>query len=115
MRLSDADRDRMIGQLSEHAAVGRLSVQELERRIELVVRADTQEAAREALAELPPPPAPRRRRPIGLGRGHGDVEAPEPGWEATRERFRDPRSGRIMRVWLDAAGTRHYVPEPVEG
>ncbi|MDQ6834624.1 MAG: hypothetical protein M3016_00370 [Actinomycetota bacterium] len=34
---------------------------------------------------------------------------------ATVERFRDPRSGRVMRVWEDAAGTRHYVPDDDTG
>lgn len=31
----------------------------------------------------------------------------------TGERFRDPSSGKITRVWVDPAdGSRHYVPEP---
>jgi hypothetical protein len=25
--------------------------------------------------------------------------------------FNDPSTHRIMRVWLDAAGERHYVPD----
>jgi len=30
----------------------------------------------------------------------------------TAERFRDPSSGVIMRVWLDPSGeSRHYVPD----
>ena len=34
------------------------------------------------------------------------------GWLATRERFRDPGTQRIMRVWVDpASGERHYVPD----
>ena len=42
---------------------------------------------------------------------HGESPAAHPEWSATDERFRDPSTGRLMRVWLDAAGTRHYVPE----
>jgi hypothetical protein len=31
---------------------------------------------------------------------------------ATRERFRDPASGVVMRVWLDPADqSRHYIPD----
>jgi len=38
---------------------------------------------------------------------------PGPGWVPTQERFRDPTSKVIMRVWLDPADqARHYVPEP---
>jgi hypothetical protein len=44
--------------------------------------------------------------------GHAQAAAPAPGWERTDERFRDPSSGVIMRVWLDPADhTRHYVPD----
>jgi hypothetical protein len=42
---------------------------------------------------------------------HGESAEPHPGWSPTEERFRDPSTGRLMRVWLDASGTRHYVPE----
>ena len=46
-------------------------------------------------------------------RRHGETDAPHPGWQPTTEVFRDPSSGRVMRVWVDPAdGTRHYVPEP---
>ena len=45
-------------------------------------------------------------------RRHAQVTAPDPGWVPTAERFRDPSSGAIMRVWLDPAdGSRHYVPD----
>jgi hypothetical protein len=30
----------------------------------------------------------------------------------TAERFRDPSTKKIMRVWIDPAdGSRHYVPD----
>ncbi|HXX90225.1 MAG TPA: hypothetical protein VEI83_08390, partial [Acidimicrobiales bacterium] len=44
-------------------------------------------------------------------RRHGEQAAPDPGWVATDEVFRDPASERLMRVWLDAEEQRHYVPE----
>ncbi|HEY6398833.1 MAG TPA: DUF1707 domain-containing protein [Solirubrobacteraceae bacterium] len=112
MRLSDTDRELAFEALARHAAEGRLDVAELERRVALVAQATTHEEIASAMADLPPlaggaeqPGRPRR------GRGHGDAEAPEPGWAPTAERFRDPRSGRVMRVWTDAGGGRHYVAE----
>ncbi|MGA9858292.1 MAG: hypothetical protein WBQ18_10555, partial [Solirubrobacteraceae bacterium] len=59
------------------------------------------------------PAAAEQRRPR-WGRGHGDADAPQPDWRATDERFRDPRSGRVMRVWEDAGGGRHYVADDVQ-
>ena len=44
-------------------------------------------------------------------RRHGESERPRPGWQRTDEVFKDPGSDRTMRVWLDEAGQRHYVPE----
>jgi hypothetical protein len=46
----------------------------------------------------------RRRR-------HGESDAPAAGWSSTSEVFKDPTTGRLMRVWVDSAGERHYVPE----
>ena len=34
-----------------------------------------------------------------------------PDWRPTAERFRDPRTNRVMRVWEDAGGARHYVAD----
>lgn len=44
-------------------------------------------------------------------RRHGEAEAPEQGWTPTAEVFRDPGTNRLMRVWTDAAGGRHYLPD----
>ena len=77
-------------------------------------RRETREAAAEAMAGLPPlppaVPAPEERRPR-WGRGHGEAEKPEPDWQPTNERFRDPRTRNVLRVWVDAGGARHYVAE----
>jgi len=113
--LSDADREALYEKLKRHAAEGRLSVEELERRVAVVAMAEDRETAAAAMADLPPLPAPAGDgRPSGRprwGRGHGDADAPAPDWQPTAERFRDPRSNRVMRVWVDPGGGRHYVPE----
>jgi uncharacterized protein DUF1707 len=116
VRLGDAEREAMFELLSRHAAAGRLDVPELERRIELVTQAQTREQAAEALVDLPPlTPAPSAGsgRPR-WGRGHGESDKPAAEWRPTGERFRDPRTGLIMRVWVDPGGGRHYVAEEGE-
>lgn len=38
------------------------------------------------------------------------VTRPEPGWQATGERFVDPETERLTEVYYDpATGSRHYV------
>jgi len=44
-------------------------------------------------------------------RRHGESERPKPDWTRTEELFNDPSTNRVMRVWLDTSGDRHYVPE----
>ena len=44
-------------------------------------------------------------------RRHGESDRPKPDWRRTEEVFNDPSTNRVMRVWLDPAGERHYVPE----
>jgi len=116
MRLSDAERELLYERLARHAAEGRLDVPELERRVARVAAAVTQAEAAQALADLPPLTDPeagsgsRPRRRGARGR-HGHADAPSPDWQPTPERFRDPRTSQVMRVWVDSAGGRHYVPE----
>jgi Domain of unknown function (DUF1707) len=120
-RLGDADRDRLTGMLREHYALGRLDDAELERRVEIVLSAEHAGQASAALQDLPPlgggsgpgsrsgPPSPGQDR---YRRRHAQSAAPGAAWVPTAERFRDPSSGRIMRVWLDPADdSRHYVPD----
>jgi hypothetical protein len=115
MRLTDADRELVYEQLARHAAADRLTVEELERRVAVVADAQTREEAAAVLSDLPalgPSGAARpRQRWSPWRRGHGDAERPQIGWQPTGERFRDPGSGRVMRVWVDAGGGRHYVPD----
>jgi Domain of unknown function (DUF1707) len=109
--LGDADRELLYEALKRHSAEGRLDTAELERRVAIVAEAQTREAAAEAMAGLPPlVTAPTERRPR-WGKGHGEAERPEPDWQPTNERFRDPRTRQVVRVWVDPAGARHYVAE----
>jgi Domain of unknown function (DUF1707) len=113
--LDDADRERLFTRLKAGAAAGAISVEELERRVEVVARARTREEAVAAVADLPPELVEHgdsvSRPAAGRRHGHGHADRPGPDWRATSERFRDPRSGQVMRVWEDPAGQRHYVPE----
>jgi 3'-phosphoadenosine 5'-phosphosulfate (PAPS) 3'-phosphatase len=88
-----------------------LSLEEFETRTAHVFAADTRGEVDRAFADLPPLPGSgttRRRR----GRRHGEGDGVEPHWRPSDERFRDPSTGRITRVWIDPLdGTRHYVPE----
>lgn len=114
-RLSDADRDRLAEALGRHFVEGRLDADALGERVEGLYAASFVDEADALLADLPPlgalPAPPRRRRGL-LGRRHGEAESAQPGWRPTPERFRDPTTGRVMRVWVDPADQkRHYVAE----
>jgi Domain of unknown function (DUF1707) len=112
--LGDADRERLIVLLREHYAAGRLDLDDLRHRVGVVLAAAYAEEAAPALTGLPPVGVPG---PPGAGRRdsrrrHGQTRKPEPGWVPTAERFRDPSSGVIMRVWIDPSDdSRHYVPD----
>lgn len=121
----DADRERLLAALREHYARGELELDELSRRVGIVLAATYADEATAALAGLSQPtssefvtprrapiePAKRRRR-----RGHAQAAAPAQSWVPTGERFRDPTTRVIMRVWIDPADlSRHYVPDAEEG
>lgn len=113
--LGDADRERLAALLQEHYAQGRLSLEELSRRVGVILAAEFADEAAPAIDDLPTLAAPggthgaaRARR---RGR-HGQAAAPGAGWLPTSERFRDPATGALTRVWIDPADqSRHYVPE----
>jgi hypothetical protein len=120
--LGDADRDRLTGLLREHYAQGRLSLDELRRRVAIVLAAEYADQAAVALADLPSAAAGSGRSGSGEGGGsgprigqrrrHAQAARPGPGWVPTPERFRDPSTKRIMRVWIDPDDqSRHYVPD----
>ena len=132
---AEADRERLVALLREHYAVGLFGLDELDRRVGLVLSARYLDEAAAAVADLPGLPArgtaapgtaasgftapgstapgsapPRRGR---QRRGHAHADQAAAGWIPTDERFRDPTSRTVMRVWVDPADqSRHYVPEP---
>ena len=127
--IGDAERDRLTALLREHYAAGRLSLDELRRRVEVVLAAGYVDEATAVLADLPGGAAAVPAGATGVGggtsgagsgrragwlsrKGHAQTRKPEPGWVPTAERFRDPSSGVIMRVWIDPSDqSRHYVPD----
>lgn len=115
---SDTERDRLIALLREHFAAGGISLDELNRRVEQVLAAadlGQAETALDGLLPLRPDngiPAVTGPRRWLRRRGHAQSARAQPGWLPTEERFRDPSSGVVMRVWVDPADqTRHYVPD----
>jgi hypothetical protein len=122
---SDADRERLVVLLREHYAVGLFGLDELDRRVGLVLSAQFLDEAAAAVTDLPGTAGtgtagtgaagtgtakPRRAR---RRRGHAHADQPAAGWVPTNERFRDPSTSTVMRVWVDPADqSRHYVPEP---
>jgi Domain of unknown function (DUF1707) len=111
----DADRERLVVLLREHYALGELGLDELDRRVGIVLSARYLDEAALAVADLPQlaGPGTAGTPPIKQRRGHGQAAKPGAGWIPTDERFRDPTTQAVMRVWIDPADqSRHYVPEP---
>ena len=115
---SDADRDRLVGLLREHYAAGLFGLDELDRRVGLVLNAQYLDEAAAAISDLPggagaAGPGAGTARRARRRRGHAHADQPAAGWVPTNERFRDPSTSTVMRVWVDPADqSRHYVPEP---
>jgi DUF1707 SHOCT-like domain len=136
---AEADRERLLVLLREHYAAGLLGLEDLDRRVGIVLGARYLDEAAAAVADLPGAPAAGTAPALGSGpaapgpatpagspstmagrsaprrvrRGHAHADQPAVGWIPTDERFRDPTSRAIMRVWIDPADqSRHYVPEP---
>jgi hypothetical protein len=124
---AEADRERLIALLREHYAVGLFGLDELDRRVGVVLSAQYLDEAAAAVADLPGAPAQSAlggpaaggsaaggpaARPARRRRGHAHADQPAAGWIPTNERFRDPSTRTIMRVWVDPTDhSRHYVPE----
>jgi hypothetical protein len=101
--------------LREHYALGQLDDDELDRRVGAVLSARYMDEAASAVADLPQLAAPTTAggRPVRRRRGHAQSAKPGAGWIPTDERFRDPTTRTVMRVWIDPADqSRHYIPEP---
>jgi len=114
----DADRERLVALLREHYALGQLELDELDRRVGLVLGARYIDEAAAAVADLPQLASSSTAgsagpRPVKRRRGHAEAAKPAAGWIPTGERFRDPTTRAVMQVWIDPSDhSRHYVPEP---
>ena len=106
--VSEQEQEKLLQALHRHLAAGRLDLDQFDARAVRLYAADTRTGARAALDGLPlleaaTPARSSRRR-------HGEGEPVQPHWIATDEVFRDPTSGRVIRVWVDPTdGTRHYA------
>jgi hypothetical protein len=67
LRVSDAERDRAVSELSEHFQAGRLTSEEFDERSGLALRARTGNDLAQLLADLPRPAAPEAPPAAGPG------------------------------------------------
>lgn len=113
MTPTDAERARLAEALGRHYVAGHVDAEDLDARLGVVYGDGDPAAALDALPSLGPAQAPApERRGLLRRRGHGEREAARPGWRPTPERFHDPTTSRVIRVWIDPAdGSRHYVAE----
>lgn len=111
--VTELEQHQLAEALSRHLADGRLDLEQFDTRVATVYRATTRVGARAALDGLPllPAPSPSEvQARAGGRRRHGEPTTHQDHWVATDEVFRDPTTGRVMRVWVDPTdGTRHYV------
>ena len=117
--VSEADRERLLVLLREHYALGQLELDEMRRRVGVVLASAYSDEAAAAVTDLPllggtaAGDAPPARARLGQRRRHAQRLQPAAAWVPTPERFRDPSTRAITRVWIDPADlSRHYVPEP---
>jgi len=109
--LGDRDRNRLAEALGRHYVEGRLDADQLDQRLEMAYQARSAQQARQAMVNLPPLQPQGRPRRRGRRR-HGESSVPQAGWLPSTERFRDPTTQRVMRVWVDPGdGARHYIAE----
>lgn len=60
LRASDAERDEIVAELREHAGAGRVTVEELDQRVETAYAATTRRELVALVEDLPRSPRPRR-------------------------------------------------------
>ena len=109
LRIGDPEREHAVLQLRRHLLDGRLEMEEFAERVGAAYEAKTQADLDKAMTGLPALPIEVEQ---SKNRRHGEVDLPAIGWHPTSERFRDPSTGRIMRVWVDRGdASRHYVAE----
>ena len=57
IRISDSEREQVVGELGRHLTAGRLTIGEVDQRVAQVYRSTTQQQAHEVLRELPSAPS----------------------------------------------------------
>jgi hypothetical protein len=80
LRISDADRDQISGVLSQHAAEGRLTMDELDQRLGALYAARTRAQAAAVVADLPALAAAEAPHHFHLGREHEHALRALPEW-----------------------------------
>jgi hypothetical protein len=107
------DPDAAARELGRHYVAGHIEAGELDRRLGELYESQDDAAALADLPALEQGHAPEVRRSGWWRFRHGESKRAEPGWLPTTERFVDPTSQRVMRVWIDPdSRERHYVAEP---
>lgn len=57
IRISDSEREQVVGELGRHLTAGRLTIGEFDQRVAQVYRSTTQQQAHEVLRDLPSAPS----------------------------------------------------------
>ncbi|WP_067454616.1 DUF1707 SHOCT-like domain-containing protein [Actinomadura macra] len=114
IRASDADRDRVAASLREHCAVGRISVEEMNERLDLVYEARTLGRLQEITSDLPEEDLYQLPVPASQAKSTASV-APRPQGELYRRGTRAMWatwamvSGINLTIWLAIALTGNVV------
>ena len=103
MRIADADRERLAGELREHMVAGRLSEEELEERVALAYQAKTQADLDALRADLPLSPATIEQSLKERRRHLRRRLAQEAGGSLTA-------SGVCVAIWLAAGAHGQFWP-----
>lgn len=113
VRLSDADRERVIGWLNTALGEGRLTLPEFEQRVDAVLQAKTYGDVDPYLADLPitmpAPPPPPPREVIEL-RGVASSIKRKGRWQVPRRLNVSSKAGSVKLDFADAV-IRHPVVE----
>jgi Domain of unknown function (DUF1707) len=112
VRLSDADRERVIGWLNTALGEGRLTLSEFEQRVDAVLRAKTYGDVDPYLADLPiavPAPQPPPREVVEL-RGVASSIKRKGRWQVPRRLNVSSKAGSVKLDFAEAV-IRHPVVE----
>ncbi|MBT2210406.1 MULTISPECIES: DUF1707 SHOCT-like domain-containing protein [Actinomadura] len=104
IRASDADRDRVAANLREHCAVGRITVEEMNERLDLVYQAKTLGHLQAVTHDLPEEDLHQLPVPAGQGNSTASVAPRQSGGELYR------RGGRAMwGAWAMVSGINFTI------